>query len=148
MNPVITRRVLLLGGLASGLAAGIRPTRACEIDARFLRIVHPWTRAARASDAFAIVCMSFEDVSVTDRLVGVVSPVATRAVLQQGDQQGPVDFLLPAGQASALTEEGVHVRLLGLRQPLEIGRVYPMALHFEQSGVVDAELTVDLERLA
>jgi hypothetical protein len=139
---------VLIGGLASGLSAAIRPVFACEFDARYLRIVHPWTRAARVDDPFAVVCMTFEEVSATDRLVGVESPVATRAVLRRGDAQGPVDLLLPAGQSSALNEDGVHVRLLGLRQPLELGRVYPLTLHFERSGVVHSELTVDFERLA
>ncbi|EFK95524.1 DR1885-like metal-binding protein, partial [sediment metagenome] len=99
-------------------------------------------------DPFAIVCMTIEDVSATDRLLGVESPVAAHAVLQRGDRQGPVDFLLPAGQTSMFSEDGVHVRLLGLRQSLELGRVYPLTLRFERSGVVHSELTVDLDRLA
>jgi copper(I)-binding protein len=135
------------GGLAVAFAASARSAAACEFDAQYLRIVHPWSRAAMVGDPFAIVCMRFEDVSATDRLIGVESPVAERAVLRHGDTQGPVDFLLPAGRDSALSEEGAHVRLLGLRQPLEIGRVYPLTLTFEHSGVVHSELTVDLERL-
>lgn len=143
----ITRRALVGGGLAVAIAARARRAAACEFDAQYLRIVHPWTRAALVSDPFAIVCMRFENVSATDRLTGVGSPVAARAVLRHGDTQGPVDFLLPAERDSALSEEGAHVRLLGLRQPLELGRVYPLTLTFERSGVVHSELTVDLERL-
>jgi copper(I)-binding protein len=148
VKSIVTRRGVLAGGIAGVLGAIMRPAVACEFDARYLRIVHPWTRAARVNDPFAVVCMKFEDVSATDRLIGVESPVATRAVLQRGDAQGPVDFLLTAGQSSALIEDGVHVRLLGLRQPLELGRVYPLTLRFEHSGVVQSELTVDFERLA
>ena len=144
------RRALLHAGLATGLAGvvpGLVPAaRACEFSASTLRIIHPWTRQTADDANAAVVCMRFDQVQRSDRLIGVSTPVATRAEMG-GLQASPrVDFAIPQGQESALSETGTFLRLTGLTQPLETGRAYPLTLVFEHGGSVPALLTVDYER--
>ena len=85
----------------------------------------------------------FEEVTADDRLISVVTPVAERAEMGGPDAGRAVDFAIPAGQPSALTLQGAHVRLLGLRHGLGIGRSFPLHLGFERAGLVIATLNVD-----
>lgn len=132
------RRALLQSGLALCASLAVPPARACEYFANTLRITHPWTRAT-GLDTSAVVCMKFDEVTETDRLVGVETPVASGAKLVG-------DFLIPKGGELVLSEDGAHVRLVELKHPLLIARVYPLKLVFEKAGVVNASLNVDFLR--
>lgn len=150
MKPRLIRRDVLRNGLAVGLALLAPAARACEFFSPTLRILHPWTRASEPNATTAVVCMRFDEVSRDDRLIQVLTPVAAGAemggVTLMGGSSGAgpdLDFLIPAGRESALTEGGRFVRLLDLRHPLEVARSYPLTLIFEQGGVVNASLTVD-----
>jgi copper(I)-binding protein len=138
------RRLALQAGLALGWTlAG--PARGCEFFTSNLRVIHPWTRATSADAASAIVCMRFDDVRQADRLIRVETPVAERAELG-GAVSPELNFSIPAGQESALAEDGIHVRLLGLKLPLELGRSYPLTLGFAQGDVISATLNVEYTR--
>jgi periplasmic copper chaperone A len=121
-------------------------SRACEFWTPGLRILQPWTRATLEGDAFAVVCMKFDLVTTSDRLIGVDTPIATAADMGGLGARPTVDFLIPEGADSALDESGTFIRLLGLRHPLELARTYPLKLFFERGGVVNADLDVDYER--
>lgn len=139
------RRAVLQAGLALCASPVVPPARACEYFAATLRITHPWTRASGTATS-AVVCMKFDEVTETDRLIGVETPVAESAELV-GKGAGPeVNLLIPAGRETLLSEDGTHIRLVGLRHPLLIARVYPLKLVFEKAGVVNYRLTVDFPR--
>lgn len=126
--------------------------RACEVQAAHFRLIHPWTRATPPGADHAVLCMSFDDVTRDDRLLGVETPVASGAEAAgtaelsaaTGDQPA-LDLPVPAGRATVWSDDGVHVRLTGLRVPLQVGRDYPLTLHFAESGVVLARLSVDFD---
>ena len=152
MEPRLIRRNVLRGSLALGVALLAPAARACEFFSPTMRILHPWTRASEPGASTAVVCMRFDEVSRDDRLIQVRTPVAAAAELggvaldgsgSRNNAGTALDFPIPAGRESALSEGGRFVRLLGLRHPLEVGRSYPLTLIFEQGGVVDATLTVD-----
>ncbi|WP_052162175.1 copper chaperone PCu(A)C [Aquabacterium sp. NJ1] len=145
MNAITTRRHILRAGLALGATALVPPVRACEFFASTLRITHPWTRVTPADARFAVVCMKIDQVTREDRLIGVVTPVATGAEIGGISTGRALDLLIEKGRELQLTEAGVHLRLTGLTQPLLIGRAYPMRLIFEKGGVLEAELNVDYE---
>jgi copper(I)-binding protein len=148
MNPVITRRAVLRAGLVLGSAMLLPAAHACEFFTTNLRVYRPWTRATADGDAFAVLCMTFDEVALDDRLIGVESPVATHADMA-GSGGGPkIDVPIPAGADTVLSETGTFIRLLGLRHPLAVGRSYPLRLVFERGGVVDADIDVDYERAA
>ena len=145
MTSNLHRRTVLQAGLA--LCAGVLAPRAsaCEFCASTLRIVHPWTRATGPNDRFAVLSMVFDEVTETDRLVGVETPVAERAELGGAGARRDVSFVIPAGRTTTFGETGTHLRLLRLKHPLEVGRTYPLNLTFEKGGLVIASFDVDFE---
>ncbi|MEO6747641.1 MAG: copper chaperone PCu(A)C [Caldimonas sp.] len=143
MTRLIRRRGLLQAGCALGLALAAPALRAHEFFTGNLTVIHPWTRASSAGATSAIVSMTFEDVVRSDRLVGVQTPVAARAELGGLGAGAPLDFAIPEGRTSTLTETGVHLRLLDLQFPLLQGREYPMTLVFAEAGPIRAALLVD-----
>lgn len=145
MTVITNRRHILRAGLALGAACLVPPVRACEFFASTLRVTHPWTRVTPADAPFAMVCMKIDQVTRTDRLIGVVTPVATGAEIGGISTGRSLDLLIEKGREVQLVEAGVHLRLTGLTQPLLIGRSYPMRLIFEKGGVLEAELNVDYE---
>lgn len=158
MPNTLQRRHLLHAGAAIGAALVLPSARACEFYAPNFRLIHPWTRATADGAEEALVSMVFDDVTAPDVLVGVSTPVAERALL--GGAAAGEGLMLPiaagqrlalpiaAGQRLALSEAGIHLRLLGLRQPLQVGRAYPMTLAFQRAGLLQAQLTVDYARFA
>ncbi len=154
MTHRLFRRDLLRASLACGVALLLPAARACAFFSPTLRITHSWTRASEPGATTAVVSMRFDEVSRDDRLVHMHTPVAAAAEMSgivltasspgAGAGAGAgLDFFIPAGQASALSEGGRFVRLLDMRHPLEVGRSFPLTLVFQRGGVVDATLTVD-----
>lgn len=145
MKHIIHRRTVLRAGLALGATLVLPSARACEFFATTLRVTHPWTRASIDGATSAIVCMRIDQVTATDRLIGVETPVATGAEILglSGGQGGGVSLQIPKGEEVNLGESGVRLHLVGLNQPLLIARTYPMSLYFEKGGMLEAELNVD-----
>ncbi|RQO54745.1 hypothetical protein DBR47_22005 [Paucibacter sp. KBW04] len=146
------RRLLLQGSLGFGLGLmGWWPTtaRACEFYTTHLRITHPWTRVSAPGQTTAIISLKFDEVTKSDRLIGVSTPVAQGAVLggPGASESQALNYLVPAGRETLFSEQGLHIRLTGLRHPLEMARSYPLSLLFEQGGRVEADLSVDYEAL-
>lgn len=146
-RPALLRRHLLI---ALGTAGLSHPARACEFFSNHLRIWHPWARATRVDADTAKLCMRFDEVRKTDRLVGVETPVAAGARLAgpgaPPDRQD-LSLLIREGQELTLTEEGLHIELLDLQQPLQVGRSFALRLLFEQAPPVEALLNVDYAAL-
>ena len=142
------RRHLLQASLLLATCTAWRPARACEYFAPTLRITHPWTRATPADAAHAVLCMRIDEVTQADRLLAVHTPVAERVLTGRGAAEGALPLDIPAGQDLLMSETGLHLRLLGLRQPLEIARSYPLTLVFERGGSVNAAFNVDYMRFA
>ena len=148
MSSHIDRRRLLGGALAWSAALVVPGARAHEIITTTLRVTHPWSRATAPHDGFAVLCMKFDEVAEDDRLTLVESPVAVSAEMA-GSAAGPsIDFLIRAGQETFLAETQTHVRLIGLKFPLEVGREYPLRLGFAKGGVYNTSFSVDQDRMA
>lgn len=146
MLTLLQRRKLLRTGLAIGAALGLPSARACEFYAANFKLIHPWTRASTDGADTAMVSMVFDEVTAADVLVGVLTPVASGARMGGTGSSDTVHFVIPEGQRSDLSETGVHLHLLGLRHPLEVGRAYPMTLVFRRAGPLQVQLTVDYAR--
>lgn len=140
------RRAALRTGAALAAALVLPAAHACEFYTATLRITHPWTRATGPGDTTAVLCMRFDEVREDDRLVGVVTPVASGALLVTDGVAGPLDFAVPAGRESYLLETEAYVRLTGLAHPLAVARTYPLQLAFARGGTINATLNVDFEQ--
>lgn len=141
------RNFLQRSVLGLGAALGVPHARACEFQADTLRVTHPYCHATEPGSTEAVVCMKFDEVTRSDRLVGVRTPVASGADVAGAMARPTVDFEIPEGQETWLHERGTWLRLTGLRGPLGIGRAYPLTLEFEHGGTVLAQLTVDYPTL-
>ncbi len=115
---------------------------ACEFFSTHLRIYGPWARATAQGATSAVLCMTFDEVSQSDRLIGVDTPVASGAELGGAQASRTLDLLIPQGRDTELTEAGTFIRLTGLRFALEVAKEYPLTLTFEKSGVVLADFDV------
>jgi copper(I)-binding protein len=141
--PALHRRHLLI---ALGATVVARPALACEFFSSHLRIWHPWTRATRVDADTAKLFMRFDEVQRTDRLIGIETPVAAGVRLAgpgAPEKAQDLSLLIRAGQELTLAEDGLHLELLDLQQPLQLGRSFPLRLVFEGAGAVEATLNVD-----
>ena len=145
LTKTFQRRDVLRAALAAGAALALpaAPARACEFFCLSMRITHPWTRASAAGATTAVVSMRFDEVTEDDRLIRVETPMAAGAELMGDGPARPVNLAIAAGQELNLSETGLHIRLTGLRQPMEMACTYPLTLTFEKGGVVEADLSVD-----
>lgn len=140
-----TRRHLLLAACALPMGLS-HPAKACDFFSSRLRIWHPWTRATRVDADTAKVCMRFDEVRQTDRLIGIETPVAGGGRLAGPDippDRAGLSLLIRQGEELTLTEDGVHIELLDLQHPLQVGRTFALRLIFEHAGAVETALNVD-----
>ena len=84
-----------------------------------------------------------------DRLISGSTPLAERFELHSMAMKGDVMEMrqidgieLPAGKSVELKPGGLHVMLMGLKQPLALGSKVPVTLKFEKAGEVKVEFDV------
>jgi len=140
------RRRLLHAGMALGVSLVVPPARACEFITSNFKVIHPWCRATREDATSVAVCMTFDTVTQTDRLIGAESMVCTGAEIGGVGAKPLVDFVIPEGQTTVMREAGTYLRLVGLQFELPVGRQYPLTLNFEKVGPIAATLTIDYAR--
>lgn len=140
------RRRLLCASVSFGVSLVETPAHACEFLTSNFKIVHPWSRATREDATSVAVCMTFDQVSQTDRLIGAESMVCAGAEIGGVGAKPMVDFLIPEGQTTVMREAGTYLRLVGLQFELPVGRQYPLTLIFQKTGPVAATLTIDYAR--
>ncbi len=111
-------------------------------------IGHPWTRVANQGGTGAGY-LTLRTAGAADRLVSASTPVARtvelHTMIRDGDvmRMRPVeDIAVPPGQTVTLAPGGLHIMLIGLTQPLELGSRVPLTLRFERAGEVTVELAV------
>lgn len=137
--------------LAAGLA-GFNAPAALAHDYTFgaLSIGHPWARAsagpARNGAAFLVI----ENAGPADRLLSVSAEVSERVELHTHLMEGDVMKMrrvdaveVPGQGTAALRPGGLHIMLMGLKQPLQEGERFPLTLTFETAGEVTVEVAVE-----
>lgn len=143
LQPLSDRRTVLRLAATAAAASFLPSARACEVFTGTLRVYHPWTRATVTGSDTAVLCMQLDEVTQTDRLIGVTTPIASGAELVEAGQARPLNLLLAEGTETVLQEDGLHIRLLNVNRQLEPGRQFSLHLHFERSGTTFATLSVD-----
>lgn len=139
------RAFLAVGG---GLLAGLGWLGAAA--AQDIQVDQVWARASIGQVANSAAYFSLENRGkVADRLVSVESPVAERSELHDHVMQDDIARMvqveaieLAAGESMTLAPGGLHVMLMGLAEPLQVGDSVPLTLHFEQAGHLDVEAEV------
>jgi copper(I)-binding protein len=141
----------LIAALAAVLVVMAGPAGfAAQAEPGNLRIESPWARAsigaAKAGAAYLTIVNHGE---VVDRLIGTATPVAKHAALhthlmEQGVMKmRPLEAVEVApGEPTVLKPGGLHIMLMGLRQPLREGETFPLVLTFQRAGTIEVEVMV------
>ena len=84
-----------------------------------------------------------------DRLISATCPLADSVELHTTVMEGSIMRMRPVqgidvkpGEPASLKPGGLHVMLLGLRQPLKEGMSFPLILTFEKAGARSIEVKV------
>lgn len=137
----------VLALLAAGAAA---PGIAHEYALDKLTIGHPWSPASHGAAKTAAVYVTFvNDGAKSDRLLGVSTPIASRASLHTNEQMNGVNHMhelpgidIPAGKTVEFKPGEMHIMLEGLQHPLKEGEMVPLTLKLQNEGDVPVEVMV------
>ncbi len=140
-------RALLALSLLTGL-----PALAHDFKAGTVTIDHPFARATTSAMTTGAAYMVLANKGAQpDRLLSASTPIADGVMLHMNVKKGTVVEMhhimaldLPAGQTVALSPAGsFHLMLMGLKQPLKVGAVFPLTLTFEKAGETQVMVTVE-----
>lgn len=149
MNPYFPR-LALRACLCITFAASCLPAQAHDYYAKFFHVYHPWAEPTEPGAENSAVYLKFDEISADDKLIGAKTLLADRVELR-----GPVDADVPgstgklldgislaSGSELELRPGTMRLMLMGLKQPLQWGRSYPMTLEFEKSGMLIVTVSV------
>jgi hypothetical protein len=141
------RRSPLALAIVAAAAFGHGPTvGAIEIGQPYATPSLPGT-----SNGAAYFAMLENTGNAADRLLRAATPVAARVELHTMavDAQGVMRMrevdaiaLAPHARIRMRPGSGMHLMLVGLKEPLKDGARFPMTLEFERAGKVDVTVTV------
>jgi len=84
-----------------------------------------------------------------DTLTGISTPVAAmaelhRSVTENGIAKMPpvTGFVIKSNDGVTFKPGGLHIMLMGLKQPLKLGQTFPVTLTFAKAGPVEITVTV------
>jgi copper(I)-binding protein len=118
-----------------------------------LSIDHVWARSTAASSQTGAVYLSISNQGKdSDRLLSVSSNRAGQTQIHRSSVVNGVmqmraledGVAIAPGQSVKFMPGGLHVMLIGLKQPLKSGEHFALQLHFEKAG--DQQLEVDVQK--
>lgn len=133
------------------LLAGIGAASAHDYKLGALEIGHPWARATPPTAPTGGGYLSIKNTGTTpDRLVSVSSPAAGTVQVHEMKMEGNVMRMrelehgleIKPGETVTLAPGGMHLMMMGLKEPLKQGEKVPLTLVFEKAGKIDVELAV------
>jgi copper(I)-binding protein len=139
--PRIPRRLSLILAATAALAATATLAEGSGPD---VQVLEAYTAPTKPKQKSAEVYARFVNVETTDRLVGADSPVSKRVELVAGDgtKRPYEDFQFQEDFEIGFREGAPHLRLIGLKRPLIHGQSFVVTLHFEDSGPLALNVTV------
>ena len=139
---------VLLGSLMALVING--QVHAQTPDAKSIVIDHPWARATPtgAKTGAAYVTL-INNGSSGDRLLAAKTPVADAVQFHSVSEENGVSRMrelraveVPPGGKVTFSPGGMHIMLVGLKQPLKEGQTFPLSLTFEKAGKVDVTVSI------
>ena len=115
-----------------------------------LSIIAPWSRELPPVAPNGAAYFRVENHGMTaDRIVSARTAIADRAEIHNHEMDGNVMTMrhvrsveVTAHGAVSFEPEGLHVMLLGLKEPLVDGMRFPLTLVFENAGEVEVSVEV------
>ena len=118
------------------------------VQAEGITVHDAWARASAGAASTAAAYVTLMGGARSDQLVGVSTPVAATAEVHKSFVESGVmkmraapDVPVPAGGTLTFAPGGLHIMLMGLKQPLVAGQSFPLTLIFAQAPA----LTVDVK---
>ena len=138
-----TSGLVLVIALGGGASAGEHTPGDLSID-------RPWSFALPPVSPNGAAYFRIENRGqASDRLVSVHSPIADRAEIHTHEMDGGVMTMrrvhwveAPAQGEVTFGPGGLHVMLLGLKEPLVAGERYPLVLEFEKAGTIEVSVEI------
>jgi copper(I)-binding protein len=136
--------------LAAPLAAApTRPAAAQEYKAGAIEITKPWARASAGGAKVGVVYLTLTSLNWPDELISAATPVADNVEFHdQTDENGVAkmravkEVAVKAGDTVTLKPGGLHLMLVGLKEPLVEGKRIPLTLTFRKGQSVDIKVPV------
>jgi periplasmic copper chaperone A len=147
----VRRKHLLLCGTA--LLSLSLLARAADYRSGDLLVAGPWARPTPPSAAVGAVYFTINNLGKKpDRLLGLETPVADKVEMHQSrTEQGMVEMRMltfiecPPGTTVRAEPGGLHIMLLGLKQPLAPHTQFPLTLRFRDSGALTVQVQVSAQ---
>jgi copper(I)-binding protein len=141
-------RRIVAAVLSLGLACGAQAPKvqAHEVKAGDLTLSGLQMRATPAGLPTSAAYLTIENHGKTaDKLLGISCACADAAMMHRSQTKNGVSSMsmvgeldIPAGGKVEFRPEGLHVMLVGLKQPLKAGALQEMTLRFRKAGAVKA----------
>ncbi|MGB8840554.1 MAG: copper chaperone PCu(A)C [Aliidongia sp.] len=113
-----------------------------------IQVEQGWARATPGKSTIAAAYLSIES-SDDDRLVAITSPMAEQVQLHEERTENGIakmrqldGIAIHAGERLVLKPNGLHLMLIGLKQPLAAGQNVPLTLTFAKAGAVETQILV------
>ena len=136
------RILLVVAGCVVAVAAASAQTGQLEVD-------NVWARATPGKSSIGAAYLTIQS-PTPDRLVAASTPVAKEAQLHTMTMTGMVMKMrpisnvdIPADKPVTLAPGGMHIMLMGLKQPLKAGQSFPLTLTFAKAGTRTVDVAVE-----
>ncbi len=132
--------ILLLGGQAYAQTSGQNT----------IVVERPWARAtpAGAKTGAAYVTLVNHG-NASDSLLSATTPVAEKVQFHSMSEENGVSHMremqaveVAPGAKVTFSPGGMHIMVVGLKQPLKEGQTFPLTLTFEKAGNVDVTVPI------
>lgn len=125
------------------------PALAADQNSGMLTIIQPWSRATPPGAPTGVAYLEIVNKGPADTLVRIESAVAREVQMHTSYSEGgmmrmrPVESLeIPAQGRVQFKPGGLHLMLIGLKQPLKEGEHFELTLVFQKAGPVRVEAIV------
>ncbi len=126
--------------------------RAHDYKAGDLKIDHPWSRPTFGELKITAGYMSIaNNGSEPDILKSASADIAGKVEIHESLVEDgkaimralPDGITIPPGGVAELKPQGMHIMIMGLKQPLKEGEKFPMTLNFERAGAVVVDVKIE-----
>jgi len=146
-------RILVSAGavIAFALSLLVAAASAHEQKHGDLLLHHPWARATPAGAKTGAAYVRIENHGpAADILTGAASDIAAKVEIHNMTMENGTMVMGPAGEIEIpshgtveLKPHGLHIMLMGLKQPLAEGDMFTVTLTFAKAGAVDLQVIVE-----
>jgi len=136
--------------LASALVAALAQAAAAQSTKTSIEVTDAWARAMPAGAKTGAAYVTVANKGTTDdQLIGVSAPIAAEAQLHTTITDNGVMKMRPVsaidvkpGASVTLKPGGLHLMLMGVKQPLVEGQSFPLTLTFAKAGKIETMVQV------